>query len=114
MMEAEIALDVSGLGIILYSPSHAKHIAAGTDYLEADYTTAAQVQQHIQQGTIVGFGTGSSGTFLLRMRSGYPDDEHIDSSDFKLRLGVSVVDELLCFRDLYDLLDWDPTCPTGQ
>ena len=32
----------------------------------------------------------------------------------RLNLGVEVRDEVLCVRDLYDLLDWDSSCPDDQ
>lgn len=110
----EFMLDVSGLGIVMYSPSSASHISPGEDYLASHYLTAEQVQPHIQAGTLVGFGTGSPGTFLLRLRSGYPTDARLTACEHKLRLGVRVKDRTLCFRDLYDLMDWAPSCPEDQ
>ena len=68
----EIAIDISGLGIIMYSPQFAAHIPEGTNYLRSHYLNANDVQEHIQNGTIVGFGTSSPGRFLIRLYFGYP------------------------------------------
>jgi hypothetical protein len=107
----EITLDISGLGIVIYSPESAKHIVEGSDYLTRSYTTEQQVQSHIQKGTIVGFGTGSPGTFILRLHSGYPDEAYLQKCEFKLRLGLHCEGGVVCFRDLFDLLQWHHVCP---
>jgi hypothetical protein len=107
-------LDIQGLGIILYSPFAAAHIGEGEDYLNSHYSDEAAVGPHIRSGTIVGFGTGSAGTFTLEFFPGYPDPTTIESHEFKLRLGVLVRDRTLCVRDLYDLLEWTPECPPEQ
>src|SRR6266545_3959039 len=110
----EISLEIAGIGIIFHSPEFAEHIGEGEDYLTSNYTTDQQVQSHIQKGTIVGFGTGTSGTFLLRFHSGYPDQHYLEECDFKLRLGLHCFGGLVCFRDLYELMDWDSNCPQNR
>jgi hypothetical protein len=110
----EMTLDVSGLGIVFHSPQAARHIAEGWDYLASNYTTEEQVQSHIQEGSIVGFGTGSPGTFILRFHTGYPDEEYLQKCDFKLRLGLECRGGLVCFRDLYELMDWRADCPLDR
>jgi hypothetical protein len=110
----EITLDIAGLGIIFHSPLFGNQIPEGTDYLASNYTTELQVQSHIQKGTIVGFGTGSPGTFVLRFHFGYPAASDLEQCDFKLRLGLHCVGGKVCFRDLYDLIKWEPDCPPDQ
>jgi hypothetical protein len=110
----EITLDVAGLGIVFHSPRAADHIPEGADYLASNYTTEQQVQAHIQKGSIVGFGTGSPGTFVLRFHSGYPDERFVQKCEFKLRLGLECRGGLVCFRDLYELMDWRAACPPKQ
>jgi hypothetical protein len=110
----EITLAVAGLGIVFHSPQWAEHIEEGSDYLESSYSTEQQIQSQVQQGTIVGFGTGSPGTFILRFRSGYPDEISLRNCDFKLRLALVCRGGTVCFRDLYELLDWRACCPAGQ
>src|SRR5262245_39757925 len=111
---AEIELDISGLGIVMYSPSAIPAIKEGEDYLEANYREPRDVQRHIQAGSLVGFGTGSSGRFILRLRYGYPTIEQQRAVRFKLRLGVRCPDGVLVFRDLYDLMGWTSQFPPEQ
>jgi hypothetical protein len=110
----EIVLNISGMGIIFYSPQFAQCIAEGNDYLTSNYTSEQQVQCHIQRGSIVGFGTGSPGTFILRFHPGYPDEGYLQNCEFKLRLGLHCVGGLVCFRDLFDLLQWHANCLPSQ
>src|SRR4051794_5988551 len=109
-----IVLDIVGLGIVLYSPLSASHIAEGEDYLGSHYATEWQVQAHVQEGSIVGFATGSPGTYSLKFHSGYPDRRFVEDCDCKLRLGLHCRGGLVCFRDLYDLMDWQANCPPQQ
>ena len=107
-------LDIIGLGLILFSPKHAEMIEPGSDYLSSSYMSEDDVQAHIQKGTIVGFSTGTPGRFSLDFFTGYPSDEILKESDYKLRLGLHCVGGVVCVRDLYDLMDWDPECPKEQ
>lgn len=111
---ARVSLAIEGLGIIVYSPAQASHIPEGEDYLQTHYSSGPQVQEHVQAGSIVGFGTGSPGTFRVRVFARKPTDEELDACEFKLRLGVRVSDGVVCFRDLYDLLEWHSECPSHQ
>jgi hypothetical protein len=110
----EITLNTSGMGIIFYSPQSARHITEGSDYFTPNYSTEQQVQSHIQKGSIVCFGTGSPGTFSLKFHSGYPEEKNLKACEFKLRLGLHCEGGLVCFRDLFDLLQWRSACPPGQ
>ena len=110
----EIKMDIAGLGIVFYSPRNVEHIPEGCDYLQTNYLTEEQVQSHIQAGTLVGFGTGSPGIYLLKFAAGCPANDVILASEFKLRLGLHCVGGQVCFRDLYDLLDWTSECPGEQ
>jgi hypothetical protein len=107
----EIVLDIVGIGIVFHSPKFAEHITEGQDYFSSHYANEQQVQPHIQRGTIVGFGTGSPGTFIFRFKSGYPPEELLDRADCRLRLGLHCSGGIVCFRDLYELLDWHSECP---
>jgi hypothetical protein len=107
----EMTLDIAGLGIVFHSPIFAENIPEGANYLASNYTTEEQVQSHIQKGTIAGFGTGSPGTFLLKFHSGYPDEAFLQRCEFKLRLGLHCSGGVVCFRDLYELMDWHADCP---
>jgi len=109
-----IKLEIQGIGIIFYSPFAVANIKEGEDYLSRHYADADQVGPHIRDGTIVGFGTGSPGTFALQFFAGYPDPETLASLESRLRLGIRIRDKTLCVRDLYDLLQWTAACPPGQ
>ncbi len=109
----EIALDIVGLGIIMHSPSATAHIENGADYLVASYSAPEDVDRHIQEGRIVGFGTGSPGSFVIRVLAGYPDDLALERAEFKLRLGL-LSDGVVVFRDLYDLMEWTQKFPVEQ
>ena len=113
-IDKAIIVEISGLGIILYSDFAVSHIGEGDDYFSSNYQTPQQVVQHIREGTIVGFSTSSSGRFILKFKSGYPNASEIGSSEFKLRLAIEVRDGRICIRDLYDLMDWSAKCPDDQ
>jgi hypothetical protein len=110
----KIVMDIAGPGIIFHSPTFTNHIAEGEDYLSENYTTEDQVQAHIQIGTIVGFGTGTPGTFVLRFCDGYPNDALLSTCQCKLRLGLHCSGGLICFRDLYELMNWRAHCSSDR
>lgn len=105
----DIHLSVHGRGILLYSPAAASHLAVQDNFLERSYSTPEQVLPLVYEGSLVAFQTGE-GFFHLRLREGFPRE----AMDCMLRLGVHVSDGVLCFRDLYDLSDWEPDCPKDQ
>jgi hypothetical protein len=111
-MKKEILLEVQGLGIIMYSDFATKHIKEGDNYLEKNYWEPTQVADHIKKGTIVAFSTGSPGQYLLKFHRGYPFDMSI--YEFVIRLGIEVRDNTIQIRDLYDLLNWQNSCPSQQ
>lgn len=113
-IECSIDLAVTGLGIILYSPHAVQHIPDRTDYLSTSYMTPEQVVPHILTGSIVGFCTGSPGSYTLKLLRGYPDPKLMDSYRHVIRLGIEVRGGNVCFRDLYDLMEWSASCPSEQ
>lgn len=113
-IDKEITIDISGLGIILYSDFAVSHINKSDDYFSSNYQSPQQVAQHVREGTIVGFSTSSSGRFILKFRNGYPEASEIESSEFKLRLAIEVRDRRICIRDLFDLMNWNSKCPDDQ
>lgn len=113
-MPHNIVLSIAGLGIIYYSPRSVEHIPPGSNYLRSNYLKSDQVRAHNQQGTIVGFSTGSPGTYILRFHQGNPFEEIVGAATFKLRLGLHCMGGVVCFRDLYDLIKWQRDCPPEQ
>lgn len=107
MNKKQIILRIQGLGIILYSDFAVKDIDDEEDYLSESYDNPQQVAEHVNNGTIVGFCTGSPGTYILDIKEGYPSEQEMRISDLKLQLGIEVRDKRICFKDLYELMEWD-------
>jgi hypothetical protein len=106
-MELDLHLDINGLGIIMYSPHAVAHIAEGENYFSSNYNAGQQVLKHINEGTIVGFCTSSPGSYILKVRSGYPSERDLDKSEFRMRLGIHVLGNKVYFNDLFALMDWN-------
>lgn len=112
--DARVTLEIAGLGILLYSPWAAKHIAKGDHYLRTQYWEPSAVLEHVRVGGLVGFNVGSPGRYFIELRTGVPPEVVYNKADYKLKLGLRVQDRQICFRDLYDLEVWDPVCPDDQ
>jgi hypothetical protein len=110
----EVALDISGLGFILYSPPAVSHISEGSDYLQEHFWQPEDVARHVMDCQLTTFCTGTPGSFRLRLHDGPRDEQAVDASEFKLRLGLEVHDGVICIRDLYDLMQWSAECPASQ
>lgn len=107
MKKEQLKISITGLGIIFYSPESVKHIREGDNYLEEHYMKPEDVIEHIYAGSIVGVCTGTPGRFLLNIfQNVYPDIDGIDP-DYALKLCLKVTDNIVYFRDLYVLLDWE-------
>jgi hypothetical protein len=113
-IEKTIELEISGFGLIFYSPFAALGIEEGEDYLETGFENPSEVESQALEGRIVGVSTSSPGTFFLQIHEGYPLNEMLDAYKYKLRLGVEVRDGVLCIRDLFDLINWSAECPAEQ
>ena len=107
-------LSIDGLGIIVYSPFATAHIHQNEDYLQRHYWQYEDMIAHIYQGTIVGFGTGSPGQYLIHLFKEPVGPQIMENAEVMIHLGIEVQDNTLCFRDLYDLMAWDKQCPEGQ
>ena len=110
MIKKDITLELYSFGIILYSDFAVANIEEGEDYFSSNYETIEQVIPHIYKGDIVGFCTGSPGTFHLKIREGYPSLEF----EFEIRLGIEVRDKRIWIRDVLDLMEWTKKCPKEQ
>jgi hypothetical protein len=64
--------------------------------------------------TLPGFCTGSPGRYLVSVFSGIPPTGAVESAQFALRLGIEVRGGRIHFRDLYDLMRWNPKTPDAQ
>jgi len=111
---AQIDLEIAGLGIILYSPFAVAHIADGENYLRPHFWRPEAVAEHVNACTLTCFCTGSPGRYHLSLVNRAASTEEENRASLKLRLGIEVRDEVLCVRDLYDLLEWSATCEAEQ
>jgi hypothetical protein len=99
---------------MFYSPFAVAGIEEGEDYFSSTFQNPANVAAHAMRGDISTFCTGSGGDFRLVVYDGKLDDTGLLDAEFKLRLCLEVRDGDVCFRDLYDLMDWTAACPPSQ
>jgi hypothetical protein len=111
LIDYSMQFEIAGMGFIAYSPAATNQIAEGEDYFSASYSSPEDVAKHLMAGTIVGFCTGSPGSYTLRLLSGYPTNEIVSKYQHAIRLAIQVQDGKICFRDLFDLMQWTRTCP---
>src|SRR4051812_8575663 len=102
----QIDLEITGLGILLYSPFAVAHIPAGADYLREHFWAPVDVARHVRECRLTAFGTGSPGRFRLAFHLGEPDAAAVWAAAAKVRLGLEVRGGRVCVRDLYDLRAW--------
>ncbi|MDO5405971.1 MAG: hypothetical protein Q4F28_01410 [Eubacteriales bacterium] len=114
LCEKDIRLEIEGMGIVMYSPKNMENIPEGYDYLKNEYSLPNQVAEHLRQGDVIGFCTGSGGCYNLKIRSGYPSTEIEKGNPVSIRLGIEVKDEQICFIDLFWLMEWYNECPPEQ
>lgn len=109
-----IRLSIVGMGLIFYSPFAASEIKEGEDYFLSSFENPENVKEQALRGGIVGVNLGTPGDFILEMHFGYPSEEMVKNSRYKLRAGIEVRDELICVRDLFDLMSWSKNVPDNQ
>ncbi|MDN6886172.1 hypothetical protein QMO14_21510 [Variovorax sp. CAN2819] len=101
-----IKLRITGMGVIFYSPFATEKIQEGEDYLSSNFENPDLVEAEALRGGIVGINLGTPGDFILNIYAGYPNEDHVTKSAYKLRAGIEVKDEIICVRDLFDLMNW--------
>ena len=113
-MKYEVSIEISGLGIVFYSPFAVKHIKPGENFLEANFWDPEDVAKHVNDCFISAFCTGSPGSYILKIFDGEYPLYQIQKASVAIRLGIEVRDNLLVFRDLYDLMEWDDEYSESQ
>ena len=113
-MNQGIEITIVGMGIIFYSPFAVARIPVGKNYLATSFTDPKAVAAHVTRGDISAFCTGSGGDFELIVYDGELDSLGLRAAQFKARLALEVRGGAVCFRDLYDLMDWTADCPPHQ
>lgn len=114
MEEKDILIITEGMGIIIYSDFAVRRIKQGENFLNTHYWAIQDVIKEINSGGIVGVCLENHGEYILKIREGFPSDEQIDNSKFKLRLSLKVEGNKIYIRDLYDLITWDVNCNDSQ
>lgn len=113
-MQNEVFLEIDGMGIVFYSEGAIDKIEKGENYFSREYEQPQDVARHIHKGDMVGFCTGTGGTFHLKFFSGYPNEETIREYPESIRLGINVVGGSICILDLFSLISWPGECPQNQ
>lgn len=114
LIDKDINIQIEGMGIVMYSPKTNEGIPQGYDYLSNEYSVPGQVAEHLKKGDMVGFCTGSGGSYILKVREGYPSDEINEQYPISIRLGIDIQDNKMCFIDLFWLMEWYDDCPEEQ
>lgn len=113
MEKQQFQLDITGLGIIFYSPHAVRHIEEGELYLQEHYWAPQDVVRHVYEGSIVGVATGTPGIFHLNIyQDTQPDIDEL-RPDYALKLCLKVTEHTVYFRDLYVLQRWEKMNETG-
>lgn len=110
----DMELVIDGMGIVLYSEGAVSHIEEGEDYFSKEFSTPEQVAKHIKKGDIIGFNTGSGGTYRIKLRTGYPSEDINQEFPISIRLAMDVKGGKLSIIDLFWLMEWSNECPTDQ
>jgi hypothetical protein len=113
-LNIDMPIVIDGMGIVFYSDKATEHIKEGEDYLSTKYSKPEQVAEHIRRGDIVGFCTGSSGDYMLKFRSGYPNTNLMEQYPVSARLAIVVDGGKISVIDLFWLMDWSTECPSEQ
>lgn len=113
-LNKDIEISIDGVGIVFHSGGVASQIPEQYDYLHNEYWEATKVAEHIKKGDMVGFCTGSPGTYILQFRDGYPSADIEMEYPIGIRLGICVDNETIYVRDLYELLEWSSVCEESR
>jgi len=105
-LNKDIEIEIEGLGLVLHSGEMNKNIPEGYDFLKNNFWNPSDVAAQVNSGKLVGFCTGSPGTYILKFRSGVPDAEINEKYNVGKMLWIKIDNNKLYIRDLYDLLEW--------
>jgi len=110
----KLAMEIDGLGFVVYSPFAMSAVAAGDRFLMEHFNEPQDVAALVRAGVLAGFCTGSPGTYNLELVEGALDLPAIAGFPWFIRLALEVRDRTVCIRDLYDFSRWNPSCPAEQ
>ena len=112
--EQEINLTTDGPGIVLYSDANMDYVSEGEDFFSKEFMASEKVAEHIQKGDIIGFNTGSPGTFDITVRTGYPSEKMLKEYPIAIRLALDVKGGSVSVIDLFWLTEWSRDVPEEQ
>ena len=110
----DIKIFIDGIGLVLYSDEAMNYVKEGENFFEKEFSTPNKVAEHIQKGDIVGFCTGTSGEFNVKVRDGYPNNDINEKFPISIRLALDVKGNTLSIIDLSWLMEWSNDVPTEQ
>lgn len=113
LLDHDFSLSTDGVGIAIYSPESIG-FNEGDDFFSKEFSTPEMVAGHIKKGDIIGFDTGSSGSFNMKIRSGYPSQELLEQYPVALRLALVVKGGKVAMIDLLGLTEWSDEVPEEQ
>ena len=110
----DLELTIDGMGFVLYSDGAVEGIEEGYNYFENEFATPSQVAMHIRKGDIVGVNTGGGGKYIIKFRTGYPNEETDEKYPVSIRLAIDVKGGKISIIDLFWLMEWSKECPAKQ
>lgn len=114
IIEKDIKINIDGMGLVLYSSEVMKYVCEGENFFQKDFSTPQKVAEHIRKGDIVGFNTGTSGKFNIKIREGYPNNITDKQFPVSIRLAIQVKGNKVSIVDLFWLMDWCDDVPEEQ
>ena len=112
-MTGEFNLLTDGAGIVLYSAGAIK-CNEGEYFFQKEFSSPDKVAEHIAKGDIIGFNTGSSGEYRIKVREGYPSEQIISEYPVAIRLALDVKGGKVYVIDLLWLTEWSDVVPEEQ
>ena len=79
------------MGIVIYSNKSMMNIPEGENYFMLEFSSPQKVAEHIKKGDIIGFNTGSAGSYVLHLKEGYPSKEFLEEYPIAVRLALNVI-----------------------
>lgn len=114
IIEKNVKIDIDGMGLVLYSSEAMKYVCEGENFFQREFSTPLKVAEHIRKGDIVGFNTGTSGSFNIKIREGYPNNAIDEQFPVSIRLAIEVKGNKVSIVDLFWLMDWCDEVPEEQ
>ena len=112
--EKDVEIDIAGMGLVIYSSEAMKYVCEGENFFQKEFSTPQKVAEHIAKGDIVGFNTGTSGRFIIKVREGYPNNTINEQFPISIRLAIEVKGNKLSIIDLFWLMEWCDEVPEEQ